>query len=93
MSNPIDWGGSPIAVSLVRGVIAAILVGASSYLVASMGGTPDDVAFKIGMSSAIPSLLVLLGYGASDQNRANNNVVISGDVPVAAHDVKVIGGK
>lgn len=93
MGNPIDWGESPIAVSLVRGVIAAVLVGASSYLVASMGGSPDDVALKIGMSSAIPSLLVLLGYGASDQNRANNDIVIAGDVPEAAEGVRVTGGK
>ncbi len=80
MSNPIDWGNSPMAVSLVRGIIAAILVGASSYLISSMGGTPDDMAIKVGASAAIPSLLVLLGFGASDQNRANNGTVIPGDV-------------
>lgn len=82
MSNPIDWGNTPITVSLVRGIIAAILVGATAGLISSLTGNPNDQAIKEGIVAGIPTLLVLLGYGASDQNRANTGVAIAGDAPV-----------
>jgi hypothetical protein len=88
--NPIDWGSAPIWVSLVRGVIAALLIGIVNALVVHMTpGVSWEAAISSGAIPAITALLVLLGYGASDQNRAANNVVIAGDVPEAAEGVVV----
>jgi hypothetical protein len=90
MGNPIDWGGSPIAVGLVRGLIAAILIGTLQALIVHNGGNVSwETAITAGATAGIPVLLALLGYGAADQNRANNNIVIPGDVPEAAEGVVV----
>ena len=89
MSNPIDWGNTPMAVALVRGVIAAILTGALASVVAlQQPGLDQNQAILMGVAAGIPSLLALLGYGASDQNRANNGVVIAADVPVQVEAAK-----
>jgi hypothetical protein len=91
--NPIDWGGSPIAVSLIRGIIGAIIAGALAYIAALQTGLPEDQARLVGIAAGLAPLGTLVAFGASDQNRANNNVVIAGDVPEAAPNVRVTGGK
>lgn len=88
--NPIDWGSTPMWVSLTRGVIAAILIGlVNALIVHGNAGVSWEAAITAGAIPGITALLVLLGYGASDQARANNNIVIPGDVPVAAEGVVV----
>lgn len=89
--NPIDWGNSPIVVGLIRGIIAAILIGILQALIFKSTGTNVtwESAVTAGAISGIPTLLALIGYGAADQNRANHGVVIPGDVPVASSELRV----
>lgn len=82
--NPVDWGSTPFAVGLIRGIIAAALTGASAGLAASMNGIPQETSIQIGLAAMIPPMLVLLGYGASDQSRANRGIANAGDVTIAA---------
>lgn len=88
--NPIDWGGSPIVVSLIRGIIGAGVAGGLAYIGALQAGLPEQQARLTGVAAFLAPLGTLLAFGVSDQNRANNNIVIAGDVPEAAPGVKVI---
>ena len=82
--NPIDWGNSPMAVGLIRGVLGALLTGVLYGLKAYVyDGVTWQQAVGQGSIPAVTALLVLLGYGAVDQNRANIGKVNPGDVPVA----------
>lgn len=89
--NPIDWGDSPIAVGLIRGIIAALLIGVLQALIfrSSSDTVTWEAAITAGAISGIPTLLALIGYGAADQRRANNGVVIPGDVPEASPALRV----
>lgn len=87
--NPIDWGSSPIAVGLIRGVIAAILITLYFTIQGRSSGMEWEPALYDGAQWGIPVLLALLGYGIADQNRANNGIAIQGDVPVASSELKV----
>lgn len=89
MGNPIDWGNSPIAVGLARGVISAAIAGAIAYFGAQLTGTPEETARLMGYVAALTPLAALFGLGAYDQQRANNGVVIPGDVPVASEELRV----
>jgi hypothetical protein len=89
MSNPIDWGNSPITVGLVRGVIAALLIALYFTLQGRAAGMEWEPALYDGAQWGIPVLLALLGYGLADQNRANHGIAIKGDVPVASEELKV----
>lgn len=87
--NPLDWGNSPIAVGLTRGIISAIIGGAIAYYGAQLAGTPEETARLMGYVAGLTPLGALFALGLSDQNRANNGVVIAGDVPEASSELKV----
>jgi hypothetical protein len=81
MGNPINWGGTPLENSAVRGIIAVVLFGIlKSLFNVQQGGTIEDAAVE-GFIWAIPAFLAMLGFGFTDQDRANKGVVITSDVP------------
>lgn len=82
--NPLDWGNSPLAVGLSRGIAAAIVAGLIAYFGAQLAGTPEETARMIGYVAALTPMGALFSLGAYDQNRANNGVVQAGDVPISA---------
>ncbi len=82
MTNPADWGGTPLANSAVRGVLSILFTGILYSLYAWQKGIPWQGAVVEG---AIPMLLMFiafLGGGVMDQNRAKTGVVNPADVPV-----------
>jgi len=87
--NPINWGNSPIAVGLARGIISAFIAGAISYFGAQLAGTPEETARLMGYVAGLTPLGALFALGAYDQQRANNGVVIPGDVPEASAELRV----
>ena len=87
--NPIDWGNSPIAVGLARGVVSAIIAGAIAYFGAQLAGTPEETARLMGYVAGLTPLGALFALGGYDQYRADHGIVISGDVPVASSELRV----
>ena len=85
----IDWGGQPIWVGLIRGVVGAIIAGLLAYFIAKGVGNSEEMARNIGAVAVLTPLGALFTYGVYDQSRANNNIVISGDVPEAAEGISV----
>lgn len=78
-----DWGGTPFANALVRGFVAAIILGALMTSKAYWwDGDTVNQAVGEGVIPALGAILTLLGYGVVDQNRANSGVVNTSDVPI-----------
>jgi hypothetical protein len=82
MSNPINWGATPLANGAVRGFLAAIVTGILYAIYEWQKGVPLEQAVGAGAVPMLLMFLSLLGYGVADQSRANTGTVIASDVPV-----------
>jgi hypothetical protein len=78
----IDWGQTPIANALVRGIVAALLSGVLAGVIRLQMGAILNEAILTGVAVAIPPLVSLTGFGLADQSRADRGKVIASDVPV-----------
>jgi hypothetical protein len=82
MTNPINWGGTPLANAAIRGFIAALVTGVLTFLYRLQAADTLEQAAIAGTIPALLALLTLLGYGASDQQRVADRKVLPSDVPV-----------
>jgi hypothetical protein len=82
--NPLDWGNSPFSNGAVRGFFAALITGILYALYEMQKGVAWEQAVVAGAIPMLLAFLSLLGFGAVDQNRANQNIINASDVPVAA---------
>jgi hypothetical protein len=84
-------GGPVIDAAFKRAVLAALLVGFSTFF-ALLPQTDDWKLLVSGVGAAVVSVLIArLGIeGTYDLNRANNGNMNAGDVPVASNAVDVV---
>jgi hypothetical protein len=79
-----------LASAFNRSLIVAGLTGVLSILTSYQQGQTWEQAIVAGLIIAITAVIARLGLeGGYDMNRANNNNVNPGDVPVAAKGVDV----
>lgn len=84
MGNPLDWGNSPAVTGFMRGVYTALVAGLAAYVGALLLGNEERVARLTGLSVALAGLAGPTVFGQYDRYRAENGIVSSSDVPVAA---------
>lgn len=85
VSNPV------LDAALKRAAILAVLLGVSAFVGARQQGLDWEPAIYAGVGALVLTLITRgLGEGGYDSNRAANNQVNDGDVPVAASGVTVI---
>jgi len=83
MDSILNPGSTPIQAGFLRGIFAGLLLGAAEGLREYVfEGFTVDQSVARGVMVAIPVWLGLLGYGASDQARANSGKSAPADVPV-----------
>ena len=75
---------TPLVAGLIRGIVAAILIGLLRALMIYSGvdgGDLDEAAVE-GAKESLPILIGLTGWAGYDQWRAANGRVIASDVPI-----------
>lgn len=84
MSSILNPGNMPIVTGFLRGVYTAIIAGLAAYVGSLLLGQDEHFARLTGLSVALTGLGGGVVFGGYDQHRANNGIVSSSDVPVAA---------